>query len=249
MLRCMAGLTVDVRTEDGVADAYLAWPDAGVTRGGVLLLMDTFGLRDQIRAMADCICAGGYAVLAPNLFYRAGRAPVLTLPDLTDPPGRAKFFEQVKPLMGALTPERICADARAYVDYLAEEAPGPLAITGYCMGVRVGWRVATAYPDRVDALAGFHGGRLVTDDPDSPHRTADRLRAEVYLGHADNDATNTAEQIRALDQALEAAGVRYRSEVYAGAAHGFTMADTPAYNQQAAERHFRELFELLERLA
>jgi carboxymethylenebutenolidase len=99
----------------------------------------------------------------------------------------------------------------------------------------------------VAALAGFHGGGLVTDDEQSPHRSAGALRAEVYFGHADNDRSNTPEQIAALDAALEDAGVPHRSEVYAGAAHGYTMSDTPVYDEQASERHFAALFDLLDR--
>jgi carboxymethylenebutenolidase len=122
-----------------------------------------------------------------------------------------------------------------------------VGVTGYCMGARVGFRIAAAHPNRVAALAGFHGGGYVTDDADSPHRSAGALRAEVYFGHADNDRGNTPEQIAALDAALEAAGVPHRSEVYAGAAHGYTMADTPVYDEQATERHFAALFDLLDR--
>ena len=83
--------------------------------------------------------------------------------------------------------------------------------------------------------------------PASPHRSAGDLRAELYFGHADNDGSNTPEQIAALDEALDAAGVRHTTEVYAGAAHGYTMSDTPVYDEQAAERHFTALFDLLER--
>jgi len=126
-------------------------------------------------------------------------------------------------------------------------AHGPFAITGYCMGARLGWRIATADPDRVAALAGFHAGGLVTDAEDSPHRSAEELTAEVYLGHADNDRSMTPENIAALEQALDAAEVTYRSVLYAGAAHGYTMADTSTYDEAAAERHFEALFALLER--
>jgi carboxymethylenebutenolidase len=99
----------------------------------------------------------------------------------------------------------------------------------------------------VAALAGFHGGGLATGDEDSPHRSAGALRAEVYFGHADNDRSNTPEQIAAMDAALEEAGVAHRSELYSGAAHGYTMSDTPVYDEQAAERHFAALFDLLDR--
>ena len=97
------------------------------------------------------------------------------------------------------------------------------------------------------ALAGFHGGGLATDDPESPHRSAGALRAEVYFGHADQDRSNTSEQIATLDAALDGAGVAHRSEVYAGARHCYTMADTPAYDEEASERHFAALFDLPER--
>jgi carboxymethylenebutenolidase len=103
------------------------------------------------------------------------------------------------------------------------------------------------HPERVAALAGFHVGGLVTDAEDSPHLSAGSLAAEVYLGYADNDRTMTPDQIAALERALDSAGIRYRSQVYRGAAHGYTMADTPAYDEAAAKRHYDELFALLER--
>jgi carboxymethylenebutenolidase len=198
--------------------------------------------------MADRIAAAGYVVLAPNVFYRAGPSASRPAPDLTDPERRASFFQSVRPLMEDLTPERLAADGEAYLDSLGEVAsPGPVAITGYCMGVRMGWRIATAHPDRVAALAGFHAGSLVTDAPESPHRSAGDLNAELYFGFADQDPSMSAEQIATLERTLDEAGTRYRSEVYEGAQHGFTMADTASYDEAARERHFRELGALLER--
>ena len=232
---------------DGVADAYLTRPDDGERHPGVLFIMDAYGLRPRIEEMADRIAERGYAVLAPNVFYRAGRSPVIPFPDMTREDARTEFFEQVRPLMAELTPERIAADGAAYLDELAKVADEPVAITGYCMGGRIGWRIAAAYPERVAALGGFHVGGLVTDADDSPHRSAGSLAAEVYLGHADNDRNMTPEQIAELERALDAAGVRHRSELYRGAAHGYTMADTPAYDESAAERHYSELLALLDR--
>jgi carboxymethylenebutenolidase len=239
--------TVDIATPDGVADAYLARPDDR-PHPGVLFIMDAYGLRRAIEAMVDRIAADGYVVLAPNVFYRAGRSPVLPVPDLADPEQRASFFQALRPLIDELTPDRIAADGAAYLDYLTNVAAlGAIAITGYCMGGRFSWRVAAANPDRVAALAGFHVGGLVTDAVDSPHRSAADLEAELYLGFADEDPGMSAEQIEALERTLDEVGARYRSEVYAGARHGYTMADTPAYDAAAAERAFRELRALLER--
>jgi carboxymethylenebutenolidase len=243
----MRSSVVEITTPDGVADAYLARPD-DPAHPAVLFIMDAYGLRPAIYAMVDRIAAAGHAVLAPNVFYRAGRSPVLPLPDLTDPEHRASFFRSLRPLIQQLTPERIAEDGAAYLDYLAGvAAPGPVAITGYCMGARLGWRIAAAYPDRVAALAAFHPGGLVTDAPDSPHRSAGDVKAELYFGFADQDRSMTAEQIATLEHALDETGARYRSEVYEGAQHGYTMADTAAYDEGARERHFRELLALLER--
>jgi carboxymethylenebutenolidase len=243
----MRSETIDIQTADGVADAYLTLPDGDGPYPGVLFLMDAYGLRDRIEEMADRIAERGYAVLAPNVFYRAGRSPVLPLPDFTSEDARGEFFKGVRPLMAELTPERLAADGEAYLDELAQVATEPVAITGYCMGTRLGIRIAAAHPERVAALGGFHGGGLVTDDPASPHLSAGSLRAELYFGHADNDGSNSPEQIAALDEALDATGVKHTTEVYEGAAHGYTMSDTPAYNEQASERHFEALFGLLDR--
>jgi carboxymethylenebutenolidase len=237
---------IDVATQDGVADAYLARPG---DQGGpaVLLVMDAFGLRPQIERMADRIATRGFVVLAPNVLYRAGRAPVVPVDGLGDPDQQRPLLERVMPLVRELTPERIVSDGGAYLDRLEQLGRGPVAITGYCMGGRVAWRIAAAYPERVAALGAFHVGGLVTDDDNSPHRSAGSLAAEVYLGYADNDRSMMPEQIAELERAVDAAGVRYRSEVYRGAAHGYTMADTPAYDEAAAERHYAELFALLDR--
>jgi carboxymethylenebutenolidase len=238
---------VDITTSDGAADAYLARPDED-PHPGVLFIMDAYGLRPAIGEMADRIAADGYVVLAPNVFYRAGRSPVLPMPDLSDPEQRSAFFQSLRPLVEQLTPERLAADSTAYLDHLADAAkPGPVAITGYCMGGRLGWRIASTHPDRVVALGGFHVGGLVTDGPDSPHRSAAEVKAELYFGFADQDRSMDADQIATFEHALDEAGASYRSEVYEGAQHGYTMADTPAYNEAASERHYDELRALLER--
>jgi carboxymethylenebutenolidase len=242
------GSTIAVKTAEGVADCYLAKPDDGRPHPGVLFLIDAYGLRPQIESMVDRIAAAGYVVLAPNVFYRAGQAPVISLEGLDDPDLRGEVFARVMPLMKELTPERIVADAAAYLGKLQDEADGgEVAITGYCMGGRLGWRIAAAYPDRVTGLGCFHTGGLVTDDEESPHLSAAELDAELFLGFADHDKSATPEQIATVESALRAAGTEFHAEVFAGAAHGYTMADTPAYDEAAAERAYEELSALLSR--
>ncbi|MEV6618425.1 dienelactone hydrolase family protein [Streptomyces sp. NPDC051051] len=244
------GTAVDVPTEDGVADAYFSRPLDGAPRPGVLLYQDAFGLRPQLRAMADRLAGAGYAVLAPNLFHRHGRSPVVEMPDFIDPAARPEIFEKLRPVMRSLTDDLAMRDAGAWLRWLAESplvAAGPVAVTGYCMGARLSLLTAGTHPERVAAAAGFHGGRLATEAPDSPHLVAGRVTAELYFGHADGDPSLPPEQQERLEEALTAAGVRHRCEVYEGAPHGFTQADTAAYQEAASERHWAALLDLLER--
>jgi carboxymethylenebutenolidase len=239
--------TIDVQTPDGIADSYLTRPSDDGPHPGVLLMIDAIGLRPRIEEMADRIARDGYVVLAPNAFYRAGRAPLWETPDFADADARARFMQSLGPIMGALTADRIVADGGAYLDRLAELADGPVGVTGYCMGGRLGWTIAASHPDRVAALGAFHSGRLVTGDDDSPHLLASSVTAEVYFGHADQDESMTPQDIATLDRAMDDAGVRHTTELYEGAAHGYTMSDMAVFNQAACERHFDALGALLGR--
>ncbi|MGC5008064.1 dienelactone hydrolase family protein [Streptomyces sp. NBC_00353] len=249
-MTAVRGTSVDIPTQEGVADAYLTHPDDSSPHPAVLLYMDAFGLRPHLKKMADRLARAGYTVLAPNVFYRHGRAPVVELPDVIDPVRRPEIFERIGPIMNSLTPDLAMRDADAYLRWLTAcplTTDGPVGITGYCMGARLALRTAGTYPERVAAVAGFHGGRLATDSPDSPHLLADRITAELYFGHADQDPSLPPEQINRLDEALTAAGVRHHSEIYPGAHHGFTQADTAAYDSTADERHWTALLALLDR--
>lgn len=240
----------DVPTPDGTADAYLVQPDDDRDHPPVLLLMDAVGLRPRVQEMADRVAEQGYAVLAPNLFFRSGRAPVV--PDVVErlqSEDRGDVFAELRPMMQALTPEVAARDTQAFVDFLDRQpgvAGGPLAVTGYCMGGALALRAAAQLPDRVVAAASFHGGHLAPDDPTGPHAGAAAVRAEVYAGHAADDGSMPPEEIARLEQALAAAGVPHTSEVYA-APHGFTMADLPAHDAAAEQRHWDALLGLLAR--
>ncbi|MFG1791269.1 dienelactone hydrolase family protein [Nocardia sp. NPDC049149] len=243
--------TVDIALADGTADAYFAHPDDGAKHPGLLLYPDAFGLRPWLREMVETIAADGFAVLSPNIFYRSGRAPVLPMPDFDIPDAHNTFFEALAPLRAVLTPDKAMQDARGYLDWLAADdavTPGPLAAAGYCMGGRLALRTAATLGDRIGATASFHGGFLAADDrPDSPHHDAAGITAQLFIAHADQDSSMPADQIAGLEKALDAAGVRYTSVVYPGAAHGFTMRDTPAYSEEAYHRHLRDLLGLLHR--
>jgi carboxymethylenebutenolidase len=243
---------IEIPVPGGTAEAWLARPaDDSRDLPGVLFFMDGIGLRPRIYEMADRIATWGYVVLAPNLFWRDGRAEELApTGDLRQPGEREKFFEGVGPRIHGLTTELATADTAAYVVALRGQpgvGDGPIGTVGYCMGARLAVRAAGEHPDAVAAVAGFHGARLVTDADDSPHRTLANARAEFVFGHADHDPGMTPENVAELGRTLDDADLTASNEIYPGAGHGYSMSDTSVYDEDAAERSFAELRALLDR--
>lgn len=241
---------VDVPVPGAAAEAHLSLPPAG-HGPGVLLVMDAIGLRPQIAAMCERIAGWGYVVLAPNVFHRDGTVDELApTEDLRTPEGREAVMGRAMPRVRALTSDLSRPDVHAYLTALRgldAVDDGPVAVTGYCMGARIALRAAGDHPDVVAACGGFHGGGLVTDEPDSPHLSVATARAELVFGHADHDRSMPPEAVATLGAALADAGLTATNEVYPDAPHGYTMADTAMYQEAGAERHFRELEALLSR--
>src|SRR3954468_11886098 len=217
------GQTIEIQAAAGVAEAYLAGEPGSP---GVLFYMDAIGLRPQIEDMADRIASWGYVVLAPNVFYRDGRAADLApTTDLRQPEERERFFDGgVGDRVAAHDRARTLADAGAWIEGGGKHAgDGPIGIAGYCMGARLAVWTAGEYPGTVAAVGGFHGGRLATDAPDSPHRSIAASTADYTFGHADRDPSMPLEQVEVLEEALRQTGRPYVNEVYEGAGHGYSM--------------------------
>ncbi|MFG2582262.1 dienelactone hydrolase family protein [Streptomyces malaysiensis] len=234
---------LQISTADGQADAFAAFPDGGGRHPGVLMYADGFGIRPVLREMAHELAGHGFYVLVPNLFYRHGPAPVIELPEHIGEEARPAVFAQLMPMIEAHTTERVLSDADAYLKFLTaqpEVSAGPVAVTGYCIGGLLATRTAAAHPGQVAALAAFHGP-VGVDGPDG----LSKLTAEVHFGHAESDLT--PETLGELNQALDAAGVGYTSEIYPDTVHGFTMSDTDAFNPAALQLHWDRLLHLLSR--
>ena len=239
---------VEIRTADGTAGGLLyRAEDAGAggrREPGVIFLTDIGGIRPSQRGMARRLAGAGYTVLMPNLFYRTGEPPVIDLsPGFED----AGVQRRLGDLRASLPPEAVERDASAYVDFLAAQdsvAEGGMGVVGFCFAGGVAMRIAAARPDRIAAAASFHGGGLATDAPTSPHLLLPRIQARLYFGHAAQDRGMPAAAIEKLDRALDAWGGQSESEVYEGAFHGWTVPDSPVYNQSQAERAFQKLTEL-----
>jgi carboxymethylenebutenolidase len=236
---------VSIRTHDGDCPAYVFKPSGPGRFPGVIFYMDGLGIRPTIFEMGERLANHGFVVLVPDLFYRAGPYGPLD-PKEVFASGDARaalghLFASTDSRRGG------AEDTEAFLAYLDgrdDVAGTKVGTTGYCMGGAISLTAAGTYPDRIAAAASFHGGNLATDSELSPHRLAPAIAARVYVAGADNDNSYPPEMAERLEQALSDAGVDHRCEIYAGALHGWTMADFPVYNEAAAERHWNELVAL-----
>src|SRR5947207_10803600 len=155
---------VSVMTPDGTADCYFVHPASG-TAPAVLVWPDIFGLRPAFRQMGKRLAESGYSVLVVNPFYRVKKAP-------TAEAGGATPIQQVLPLARGLNETTHMTDAKAFIAWLDAQSSvaknRKVGTQGYCMGGPIAFRTAAAVPDRVGAIASFHGGGLVTDMRKSP---------------------------------------------------------------------------------
>jgi carboxymethylenebutenolidase len=236
---------IDIRTSDGTSDSVLFRPDGQGRWPGVIFLTDIGGIRPAQRDMARRLAGEGYTVLMPNVYYRTSRVPIWDFKPSFG--GDERTTKHLVELSGPLTPEAVERDAADYVNFLAAQdsaGPGAMGVVGYCATGSVAMRLAAARPDSIAAAASFHGARLVTDAPSSPHLLLPRIKARLYFGHAIEDRGMPKEAIEKLNRALDAWGGEYESEVYEGAYHGWTVPDSPVYNHAQAERAFGRLTEL-----
>jgi carboxymethylenebutenolidase len=231
---------VNVTTPDGVADCYFVHPASG-TAAGVLVWPDIFGLRPAFRQMGKRLAESGYAVLVVNPFYRTKKAP-------TAEAGGATPIADVMPLARTLNETTHMTDAKAFVAWLDGHASvaknRKIGTQGYCMGGPIAFRTAAAVPDRVGAVASFHGGGLVTDAPNSPHLQAAKSQAQFLIAIAANDDARSPNDKTVLKETFAKANLPAEIEVYAGAAHGWCPPDSQVYNEPQAEKAWSRLLVL-----
>jgi carboxymethylenebutenolidase len=245
---------VEIRTPDGACDAAFIHPATG-SHPAVVVWPDAFGLRPSMRDIAKRLASAGYSVLVPNPFYRVAKAPVVEDAsnfNFGDPAQRSKLT----PLMGSINAEGAAErDAAAFIAWLDAQPQvdrnKKVGTQGYCMGGALVVRTAAAVANRVGAGASFHGGGLVTPNPNSPHLLAPKIKARMYFGVAANDDAQQPDAKTKLKEAFDAAKVPAEVEVYPQAQHGWCVPDMPKqpngqpiYNKADAERAWGKLLAL-----
>jgi carboxymethylenebutenolidase len=231
---------VTIKTPDGTADCYFVHPASG-TAPAVLMWPDIFGLRPAFRQMGKRLAESGYSVLVVNPFYRTKKAP-------TSENGSATPIAQLMPLAQSLNETTQMSDAKAFIAWLDQQTSvaknKKVGTQGYCMGGPIAFRTAAAVPDRVGAVASFHGGGLVTNQPNSPHLQASKTKAQFLIEIAENDDQRSPDEKNVLKETFSKAGLPAEIEVYTGAAHGWCPPDSRVYNEPQAEKAWSRLLAL-----
>ena len=231
---------VTITTPDGTCDAYFVRPASGAA-AGVLIWPDIFGLRPAFRQMGKRLAESGYSVVVVNPFYRTQKAP-------TAAKGSATPIPELMPLARALTETTNMTDARAFIAWLDQQPAvaktRKIGTQGYCMGGPLAFRTAAAVPERIGAVASFHGGGLVADAPNSPHLLAAKTKAQFLVAIAANDDQRSPNEKTVLKETFAKANLPAEIEVYEGAAHGWCPPDSGVYNEPQAEKAWSRLLAL-----
>ena len=243
---------VEIKTPDGTCDAAFITPATGA-HPAVIIWPDAFGLRPSMRNMAKRLAGAGYSVLVPNPFYRVAKSPIWEDASKVD---FATERPKITPLMGSIQADgAVEKDAPALIAWLDMQKQvdrnKKIGTQGYCMGGGLVVRTAAAVPNRVGAGASFHGGGLVTPNPNSPHLLAPKVKARMYFGIATNDDMQQPDAKTKLKEAFDAAKVPVEVEVYSMAQHGWCVPDMPAqasgqpiYKMDDAEKAWGKLLAL-----
>lgn len=236
---------ISIATRDGDCPAYVYRPDGEGPWPAVLVYMDGLAIRPAMLELGERLATYGYFVLLPDFFYRSGPyEPMDPLTVFSDPQKRNVLMEK---FFAPATPANVMSDTRAFLDYLYAQpdvTPGKIATTGYCLGGLMSLTAAGTFADEIVATASYHGGRLATDDPHSPHLLAPKMTSRVYIAGAIEDGSFPDEMKTRLETALTDAGVDHTIETYP-AKHGWVFRDTPVYDAAESEHHWRSLTALL----
>ena len=238
--------TLDIATQDGAMETFSVRPERAA-HPPVLFLMDAPGVREELRDMARRLASVGYAVLLPNLYYRAGRDTKYGPEVLVH---GSPEHQRMRAVRTKMTIPPVMDDIAAMIGYLdgvEGVRAGPIGVHGYCMSGPYALAAAARYPARVGAAASFYGTWLVSDAVESPHLTLGKGQAELYIACAEIDELaplGMVEQLRAL---FKKAGGPGELELYPGVHHGFAFPQRKVYDKPAAERHWERLIALYRR--
>ena len=244
--------TLDISTSSGSMETFIVQPQASGPHPAVVLYMDVWGIREELRDIARRIATVGYYCLLPDLYYRQGTVRteyrdknnrMVSMDRLAEPERQIAAAPLAK-----LSDAMVIADTQSllqFIDHGEPVRPGAMGAVGYCMGGRHVFRVAGAFAQRFRACASLHGSLIVTDESDSPHLSARKGAGELYCGMAEKDRHAQPAKVKAL---LDAQWQQtFHHELHKGADHGYALPDRDVHDKQAANRDWEIIFAMFRR--
>lgn len=227
----MAGRMIDVTSNDGKTFSAYYSPPAGGSGPGILMIQEMFGLNETFRGVADRFAGQGYAVLAPDMFWREEPNFQADLASQDD-------FQKALGLYMAVDYEAGVDTMRSALDVLKAqpECTAKVACVGFCMGGTFSYLAAARFG--LDAGIAYYGTQI------HPYlNELDNVNCPLLLHFGETDDTFPAEERVGVEEAVKGrAGME--AHVYA-AGHAFANPNLPYYVEEAAELAHERSFALL----
>ena len=219
----MAGRWDTLNVDGSSMRCYLSTPAGAGPFPAVVVAQHAGGVDDFIQAMTDRLAAAGYVGIAPELYHRE------------DPNSSDNALTH----MGHLRDPNIVQDMNAAIDHLktlSEVRGDRIGITGFCMGGRVAYLLATHNPDLRAAVA-FYAGNIMTPwgEGPAPFDRTNQIGCPVMGLFGEDDQNPNPADVAKLDAELSRLGKAHEFHSYPGAGHAFMSEGRPSYRQQAAE--------------
>jgi carboxymethylenebutenolidase len=217
--------TVTVDSSD--MRCWVALPAGDAPAPGVLVAQHAGGVDEFIRSMCDRLAEAGFVAIAPDLYHR-------------DDPARGDDAMQ---RMTRLRDRNILADCDAAIAHartLPQVRGERIGATGFCMGGRVAYLLATQLPDLRAAVV-FYGGNIMTawGEGEAPFDGTERIACPVLGLFGAEDRNPNEADVAKIDAELTRRGKAHQFHSYPGAGHAFMSEGRPSYREDAAADAWR----------
>lgn len=222
---------VSIPTPDGAMPAQLWFPPTAddEQRPALVVFQEIFGVSDYIRRRCEDLADLGYAVLAPELYWRLpGQQRV---DDSSD-----DLLEQGMALVSQLDWDEAVRDGVAAAEHLATlPHVGKVGLVGYCLGGGLAYAVAAQAPTPPAVLVSYYGSAL-------PQLVDAGLRVSVpslhHFGTA--DAYLSQEQVAQIRDWVTQGHDDVRVKLHDGAGHAFDNPHPLFHHKGAARDAWRQ---------
>ena len=243
--------TIDINTRSGVMQTFVVRPHGNKASPPVVLFMDIWGVREELRQIARRIANQGYVAILPNFYYRQGeisyefydeKSRMISLHHL-----EKTKSDLVNEQRRRLSNEMIVADIieiLGFIEadkYILSEKVGAL---GWCMGGWICLKAGVTFPQKFQAIATLHATRPISETEGSPHRELNKLRGGLYSGWAELDHLSPPDMVRKFENLIELEKVDYRSVIHDGVEHGYALPDRDIYSPEAAAQDWEQIVKL-----